>query len=148
MYVEKAAQKLDFSIAQSRQSPNRRKFALSGHSDLLRSIAQSRQSPNRRKFALSGHSDLLRFSLSARSTQNQFLVHVSVCPTGKSRVTRLGEFSTVGRFFTLRSSLKITEVDHIFGYFVPRLRLCNNLYKSGLGYNFGHFFDKLIRSPG
>jgi hypothetical protein len=45
------------------------------------------------------------------------------------RVTRLGEFSPVGRLFTSLSSLKFIEGDHIFG-------LLNSTVK------FMHYFGK------
>jgi hypothetical protein len=42
-------------------------------------------------------------------------VHLQSLPGDDSRVTRLGEFSPLGRLSTLESVLKITEVAQIFG---------------------------------
>jgi hypothetical protein len=39
-----------------------------------------------------------------------------------TRVTRLGNFSPVGRLFTLRTFLKIAEVAHMFGLFFPTVK--------------------------
>jgi hypothetical protein len=55
-------------------------------------------------------------------------------------VTRFGGFSHIGRLFSYGGFLKITEVAHIFGYFIQRLILCINYDKNGTGYVLGDFF--------
>jgi hypothetical protein len=63
------------------------------------------------------------------------------------RVTRLGEFSPIGRLFTLGSFLKITKVAHIFGAsFFPRKKGCVDFSKKWLGLHFERIFQKLIWS--
>jgi hypothetical protein len=57
----------------------------------------------------------------------------------RSRVTRLGEFSPIGRFYSLGSFLKITEVAQILGLFFQGKSYVLILTKDGLDYNFGNF---------
>jgi hypothetical protein len=54
----------------------------------------------------------------------------------RSRATRLGEFSPMGRLFTLGKGLKIKEVVHNFGATFSTVFLT----KSGLGNILGDFF--------
>jgi hypothetical protein len=64
-----------------------------------------------------------------------------------NRATRLGEFSPIGRSFTLWQN-KITELAQLFGgYFFPKYRLSINFDKKLIGLRFGRFFQKLIWSP-
>jgi hypothetical protein len=46
--------------------------------------------------------------------------------TNWNRATRLGEFSHIGRLFTLDSVLKITKVAQFWGILFPRYQLCIN----------------------
>jgi hypothetical protein len=62
----------------------------------------------------------------------------------QGRVTRLGEFSPVGRLFSLGTCLEITEIVQFLGLLFPKL--CINFDK-GVGLHFGQFFRKLIWSP-
>jgi hypothetical protein len=56
-------------------------------------------------------------------------------------VTRLGEFSPIGRLFTLGSILLITEVAQIFVLPFSKLKNCVLiLAKNGLGYSLGNSF--------
>jgi hypothetical protein len=61
------------------------------------------------------------------------------------RVTRLGEFSPIGRLFTL--VLKIIELAQNFGYLLSRYQLCIIFATKMVGQHFGDFFQKLIWSP-
>jgi hypothetical protein len=63
------------------------------------------------------------------------------------RVTRLGEFSPIGRLFTLGSVLKSTEeAQFIWRLFLhQKIRICFDKKWDGL--NFGRFFHKHIWSP-
>jgi hypothetical protein len=55
-----------------------------------------------------------------------------------ARVTRLGEFSPIGRLFSLESYLKITKVGQIFwATFLPQQMFCINFDKKWVGQNFG-----------
>jgi hypothetical protein len=54
-----------------------------------------------------------------------------------SRVTRLGDFSPIGRLFTLTSFLEMTEVRKGVGPFFPRCELRNSFFD---GYSLGVFF--------
>jgi hypothetical protein len=55
------------------------------------------------------------------------------------RVTRLAEFSPIGRLFTLGGFLKITEVAHSFGDFFPSTSYVLILTKKGQGHILGDF---------
>jgi hypothetical protein len=62
-----------------------------------------------------------------------------------NRVTRLGEFSPIGRLFSLASLLKITEVAQLL---FPHNQLRINFDKKLVGQHFGRLsFHKLIWSP-
>jgi hypothetical protein len=65
----------------------------------------------------------------------------------KSRVTRFGVFSPVGRLFTLGSRLKMTEVVQILGLLFPQYKLRVDFSKKWVGIHFGRLFHKLIWSP-
>jgi hypothetical protein len=57
------------------------------------------------------------------------------------RVTKLGEFSPIGRLGTLGSFLKTKEIARIFGLLSPRKKSCALiLTKNGLGYILGDLF--------
>jgi hypothetical protein len=63
----------------------------------------------------------------------------------QTRVTRFGEFSAVGRLFTLgffRHQMK----PKCFCYFFTPYEICINVDKKWVGSHFGRFFHKLIRS--
>jgi hypothetical protein len=65
-----------------------------------------------------------------------------------TRVTRLCEFSPVGRVFTLGSFLKITEVAQILGQlFYTWQNVCSNFDKNVLGHIFGDFFTNSSGHP-
>jgi hypothetical protein len=57
-------------------------------------------------------------------------------------VTKLGEFSPIGRLFSMGSFVKITEVTQFLAQFLlrkkPYIRYVI-MAKNGLGYIFGHF---------
>jgi hypothetical protein len=64
------------------------------------------------------------------------------------RVTRLGEFSHIGRLFTLGYLSKSTKVArHYCDTFILRDRLCINFDKKCVGLHFGRSFRALIWSP-
>jgi hypothetical protein len=67
-----------------------------------------------------------------------------------TRVTRLVEFSPIGRLFTLGSGLKITEVEHIFELptFFHGASYAFILSKNGLGSILGDFFTNSSGHPG
>jgi hypothetical protein len=58
------------------------------------------------------------------------------------RVTRLVEFSPIGRLFSLGRFLKIAEVALILGHFFPRETSYVCFDKNGLGYTLGDFFSQ------
>jgi hypothetical protein len=64
----------------------------------------------------------------------------------RNRVTRLGEFSNIGYFFTLDSVMKITKVAQILGLhtFFHGTRYVCNLSKNVLGNILGDFFHKFV----
>jgi hypothetical protein len=58
-----------------------------------------------------------------------------------TRVTRLGEFSTIGRLFALGSCLKMTEVAQILGLLVSSQQVTESFFsKNRLGHILGAFF--------
>jgi hypothetical protein len=59
-----------------------------------------------------------------------------------SRVTRLGEFLTIGHF------LKITEVDEFFVLLLPMVKVMYKFWQKWFWLNLGDFFHRLIWSPG
>jgi hypothetical protein len=62
-------------------------------------------------------------------------------------VTKLGEFSPLGRLFTLGSALKITVVDQIIRVlFSPESIVLNSFNINGLGYILGDFLHEVIWS--
>jgi hypothetical protein len=63
-----------------------------------------------------------------------------------TRVTRLGEFSPVGRLFAPGRFLKITKVAQIIVQFFHKLRV-NFLQGNGLGYILGDFFPSSSGHP-
>jgi hypothetical protein len=65
-------------------------------------------------------------------------------------VTRLGEFSPIGCFFSLGSFFfKITEVSQIYGLFFPNvLVIYLFLRNTGFGDSFGDFFTNASGHPG
>jgi hypothetical protein len=67
----------------------------------------------------------------------------------KTRVTRLGEFSPVGRFIPLGGLLKLTEVAHLFVLLFTTLMVTYVLIftKCGLGFNLGEFFTNSSGHP-
>jgi hypothetical protein len=64
-----------------------------------------------------------------------------------TRVTRLGEFSPIGRLFSFASILKITEVAQVLGLLFSKVPVSINLDKKLDGLHFGRLFQKLIWSP-
>jgi hypothetical protein len=63
-------------------------------------------------------------------------------------VTRLAEFSNLGRFSLLSAAFwQISEVAKIFVYFFPRKKWHINFGKTWVWLRFWRFFHKLIRSP-
>jgi hypothetical protein len=68
----------------------------------------------------------------------------AVLQSVESRVTRLGEFSTIGWLFSLSIFLKSDESSRFGGYFFPRLRVCINFDKKGLGYIWAIFFTNSV----
>jgi hypothetical protein len=54
-------------------------------------------------------------------------------------VTRLGEFSSIGRLFAWGSFLKISGVTQIHGLLLPRFKLWINFDERGLGQILGAF---------
>jgi hypothetical protein len=72
-----------------------------------------------------------------------------------SRVTRLGDFSPNGRYFTLGRFIKITDVAQKlhkvkvkFGYFFVSLEYALILTKNGFGYILGDFVTNSSGHPG
>jgi hypothetical protein len=64
------------------------------------------------------------------------------------RVTRLGEFSPIGRLFTLGCSLKINKVAQIIWLLFPWLRFCLGFDTTWVGLcTFRTFFHMLLGSP-
>jgi hypothetical protein len=56
-----------------------------------------------------------------------------------SRVTRMGEFSPIGRFLSLEFFSKLSEVAYIIGYSFLWKKLCINFDKKWVGLHFGRF---------
>jgi hypothetical protein len=63
-------------------------------------------------------------------------------------VTRLGEFSPIGRSLILGSFCKIAEVVRILGLLFPWYKLCINFYKKWVGLYFGRFKKNSSGHPG
>jgi hypothetical protein len=63
-----------------------------------------------------------------------------------SRVT-LGEFSPIGRGFSLGIFPKITKVAQIYGLLLSAEKIHINFNKQWVGLHFGRIFQKLIWSP-
>jgi hypothetical protein len=62
----------------------------------------------------------------------------------RSTVTRLGEFSAIGRLFTLGKCYRSSPT---FWILFPRLQLCIINFKKWVGLHFGRLFHKLLWSP-
>jgi hypothetical protein len=60
-------------------------------------------------------------------------------------VTRLGEFSPIGRLFTSGSVLKMTKAVQIFGLHIFSEKVMHQLWQqNGLGWKWGDFFYKIL----
>jgi hypothetical protein len=71
----------------------------------------------------------------------------SICVA--TRVTRLGEFSPIGRLFTLGSVMKITEVAKHFGLLIKTETVMYSFDKKWVGQHFGLlFFSNSSGHPG
>jgi hypothetical protein len=78
------------------------------------------------------------------------LLQIAAFESVMARVTRLVEFSSIERLFTLAHFLKVTEVAHIFGILVSKEKVTYviSLTKIGLGYILGDFIINSSGRPG